>query len=200
VRFKPTHIKEGRSLVRRMETNKWAMGDLLIRVFPPEQFPLNNPTFALDRTGPNLLQAVTEFASAIGGDIEAVVLCRYRATALRWPKEKRLPSCSWHAHVVLNGAKDRFSILRPGMTAEEARAAGGYATEQTNKRLGHTYEGAISKIQGAISLKKSAARTISRLSLTSEQIFFIGSLVGADADALDLIIEAADLQVEEAIA
>lgn len=86
------------------------------------------------------------------------------------------------------------------MTSKEALTAIGTTQPEYLKGGRHTYETAIAKLKGSISLKKSAAKTIGYLSLTNEQIFYIGSLVGADADALDLVIEAADLQVEEAVA
>jgi hypothetical protein len=183
MRFKAVHIKKGKSLIKKIDNSQWEFADLLVEAIPPES--------SFNRVG----YLLSEFRKAIGYDRSVEAMRKSRTCALAWPVEKRVADCSFTAHRLLATEKDRFKILHPGMTCEQVFAAMGKNFSKGIRTVDFT--SALRSLQASISFKQSAARMIGKLSLTDSQIQVIHTMVGRDADALDEVIEAAGLILEE---
>jgi hypothetical protein len=193
VRFKSTHIAKGRRIVKRINEAKWDLADLLLEVFPADQYKAGGPWSR--RT---LASELPEFARVIGCDYSLDHLRALRQSAISWPPETRISATSWSVHSAMAHHEDRFKMIEPGMTMREANLLIGRLIRKPKEGLGPTYDGAIKDLYASISFKKTCANRLSQLSLTDHQLLEIHRLSGADADALDLVIEAAGVIIEEA--
>jgi hypothetical protein len=205
MRFKATHIQQGKALVRTMDANDWELGDLLLEVFPRDQWgqgalshwPRKDGRFI--EHGEKFLSALEEFAKRIGYDKTTITLVNHRHTSLCWPPTHRVKGVSWTAHRVLNSQPSRFKILKPGMKARDAQAAAGLKWTDYKAKGAEIsrYSEAIEYLKTAASFMRSASSRIGHLSLSDRQILEIGGLVGRLADRLDTVIEAAGLDLDE---
>jgi hypothetical protein len=202
VRFKATHIAQGKKIVRNMNDTKWEMGDLLLEVFPLEEWGRCHVGVKNIRRQPHVekfLAALREFADRIKYDGDIFTLVTYRYVSISWPLEKRV-NASWTAHRVLSSHDRRFTVLKPGMRVMEARILAGHRTARRGRPTYSvdSYVDAIKYLQASGSFMKSAATRLGDIGLTNKQLLEIEALVGRVADGIDLVIAAADLQVEEA--
>lgn len=120
-------VSEGRAAVRQEQDAKWRLGDLALEVEP----------LGGDHARTNALARLDEYAAEIGISLEA--LRQYRTVSAAWPDGTRVPSASWTAHRELMGHPDRASLLKPGMTVNQARQKAGLKA-QGNERPRTTQE------------------------------------------------------------
>lgn len=110
-------VEEGRRLVHEGSLNRWALGDLALRVEP--MAPRGKKTGSGVR--------LEEFAADLA--ISAAALKAYRETAAAWPAPTRVASVPWSVHRGFMRFEDRARRLKqlaakhPRVTMAHARAA-----------------------------------------------------------------------------
>lgn len=104
-------IAEGRQLDRKEGELRFAWGDWALKVAPMGTDTANNGSAQA------LRRAMAEAAVSVSYD----TMREFRRVADRWPLARRLASASWSVHQDLAAHPDRFSLVQPGMTVDQAR-------------------------------------------------------------------------------
>src|SRR5213592_4071015 len=100
-------VNKGKALTKREDNLGWAWGDLAVKAV--DEIDGHGVEYAIQKLC---------YESGYEGCWKTVQVRYY--TAKSWPPEKRVKGCSFKAHQVLNQNKNRFRILKPGMTAAKA--------------------------------------------------------------------------------
>lgn len=159
-------VARGREVVSQQDDLNWELGDLSLLAIKANREKPSNQT---DKGA-----AIRTWANDIGweGTIGSFMMIRHTASA--WPKKHRCPGVSWSAHRELNSFGERFAVIRPGMTIDEARVARGMKA-----RMYHdhgrplTVLDGIKRLQSAESWIKSAGR-VDYDKATEEELEMLG--------------------------
>lgn len=104
-------VIRGRLLAKKHYSVNWEVGDLLLELVP------------LGTRGDqsrNVGEIIKQWIIDVDSPWSFQTLLKHRETAHHWPKDKREPEAPFTAHKLLANHKDRFEIMRPGLTIREA--------------------------------------------------------------------------------
>jgi hypothetical protein len=119
--IEPELVEEGRELLARERTTQWEIADLTRRVEPLGSKNKKNGSY----------RRLRAWADAIGWPYQFGTLRMYRETAEAWPDARRLASTCFSAHADLRHHRNRFKLLKAGMTLQQARDAAGFAQRKS---------------------------------------------------------------------
>jgi len=110
-------VEAGRAAREQADNVQWVEGDLALQVehLPSTERPRDPETGAFLADDDKVLM---RYADDI--DIPYRTLLKYRQTAEAWPAALR-SAAGWSSHEQLRAQPDRFDLIRPDMTAREAR-------------------------------------------------------------------------------
>lgn len=120
-------VAAGRKLQSQQDSLQWRWGDLGLEVVPWEGKPGGGQKGwkkpGEGKTRPHDQQVKTrleKWLEEVGSDLAFSTIHSYRRVAYLWPKDKRGWNCPYTVYATLTFEKDRFNVIRDGMTCREA--------------------------------------------------------------------------------
>jgi hypothetical protein len=105
-------VAEGRQLDKKEGELRFAWGDWALKVAPMGRRGAHNDSTTA------LQQAMVDAGVA---SVSFGMLLKARTVAHAWPPARRRLGAAWSVHESLAAHEDRFDLIRPGMTVDEAR-------------------------------------------------------------------------------
>jgi len=184
-------VEQGKRLITKEFALQWEWGDLALRVAPIVSKPTSQKGIANVKLDSTL--SLERWLLDIGYEGAFRTIREYRSTSFAWPKDKRVKGASWKAHNIIVSDRKRFEILKPGMTVNDTLIA---ASRRPNANQQGTHDEAWEYINGAARLLKRAAVVIRNdPDLDGKTLRKISESCGKVADGLDLVYEAAQIEV-----
>lgn len=168
-------VEEARRLKVKHASVMWAWADLCAKAAPEAKG---------SREKLEQLKVDAELEQTVG------TLVVYRAVALAWPVEKRCPSAAFNAHKALMTHPDRFTIIREGLTENQARIING--NKASSGRKG-SFVDALAYMRSARGFWGSANKILETMRMTPDRREMVGGEIAEMRVALAIAERSADL-------
>lgn len=183
------YVARGRQLANRGRRASWEIADLALEVCPIRRGSRGN-SHSNDATQ----QVLERLSNDAGLDQSATVLRRWRLAADAWPIDKRVEGCAIEAHLILATHPQRFKLLKPGMSINEARRLRPHGYQRKDRV---NFQDALRFLDASAGFLGTAKKALGTLPLESEHAELVGEHVAALEAALEEFLEFVGMEDED---